>query len=206
MCASNEVIKVAGIVRNSFVDWPGKIAFVVFLGGCNFNCPHCHNYDILTQTSNNVSFDCVLEEVKYQIGFVDGVVLSGGEPTMHPKIREIISEIRSLGLPVKLDTNGSNFLLLKELVMAKVIDYVAMDIKAPIERYAELGFVGGKNADIILENIKSSIEFLQTCGVPHIFRTTPLPELTDSDLDGAHALAGNDTWVKNHYVAVGGTK
>jgi len=203
---TGEVIKVAGIVRNSFVDWPGKIAFVVFLGGCNFTCPHCHNYDILKPAANNVSFDGVLEEIKYQLGFIDGVVLSGGEPTIHPQIREIISEIRALGLPIKLDTNGANFLLLKELVTSKAIDFVAMDIKAPLPRYIELGFIKGNNAEIVLENVKSSIEFLKTSDVPHMFRTTPIPELTEQDIDGARALAGNSTWVKNHYVEVGKTK
>ena len=201
------MLNIAGIVRNSFVDWPAKIAFVVFLGGCNFACPHCHNYDILSSTANKLPFVDVLEEIKYQIGFIDGVVLSGGEPAMYPQIREIITQIRALGLPIKLDTNGSNFLLLKELVMGKLVDYVAMDIKAPFDQYVPLGFIkGNKNkTDLILENVKSSIEFLKEGHVPYMFRTTPIPELTEKDFEGIKSIVGKAPWIKNNFVEVGGT-
>jgi len=204
-------IKIAGFVINSFVDWPAKIASVIFLGGCNFTCPHCHNHKIMCGTSNTIPLDEVLCDIKEQIGFIDGVVLSGGEPTVHPKLREIILKIRELGLPIKLDTHGGNFEMLKSLVDEKLVDFVAMDIKAPLEKYIELGFVGGKSLppagcslyereSVLVENVKKSLEFLKSGAVEHMFRTTPIPELTQEDIAECQRLAGQSTWQKNHFI------
>jgi pyruvate formate lyase activating enzyme len=191
-------IRVAGFVRNSFVDWPGKIAFVVFLGGCNFNCPHCHNHKILRSASNKLPLIDVLSEIKQQIGFIDGVVISGGEPTVHPHLREVIGEIRALNLPIKLDTNGSNFELLRELVSKGFVDFVAMDIKAPLTRYVELGFC----SDGVIESIGKSINYLKSQNeIKFMFRTTPIPELTPEDFDGIKKLVGTADWVENDFVS-----
>ena len=193
-------IKVAGFVRNSFVDWPKKIAFAVFLGGCNFTCPHCHNHAIARASANRIPWGGVLDEIRQQIGFIDGVVISGGEPTAHPRLREIIGDVRALGLPVKLDTNGSDFETLRELVETGQVDFVAMDIKAPLERYAELGFLGAADAHGAVGNVRKSIAFLRANGVEFMFRTTPIPELTARDLDGVKQLAGGAKWVRNDFV------
>ena len=190
-------INVAGFVRNSFIDYPGKISFVVFLGGCNFSCPHCHNHHILCASSNKLPLAQVLDEIKEQIGFIDGVAISGGEPTTHPHLREIITAIRELGLAVKLDTNGSNFNVLKSLVTEKLVDFVAMDIKAPIERYIELGFV--KNQELV-KQVKQSIEFLKENRVPFMFRTTPIPELSKNDMGKIKALVGDAPHRTNDFV------
>jgi len=190
-------MKVAGIQRNSFVDWPGKISFVVFLGGCNFTCPHCHNNHILCSTSNTISIKDVLEEIKQQIGFIDGVVISGGEPTVHPNLHDIILQIRKLELPVKLDTNGSNFEMLQSLVDGKLVDFVAMDIKAPLDRYVELGFVKSKD---ITKQVEKSIEFLKSNKVPFMFRTTPIPELMTEDLDAIQKIVQGHAWRKNDFT------
>lgn len=192
-------MKIAGFVRNSFVDWPANISFVVFLGGCNFNCPHCHNKQILVDSANTIPFPEVLNEIKKQIGFVDGVVISGGEPTTYPNLREIITQIRALGLKIKLDTNGSNFKLLQELVNEKLVDFVAMDIKAPFEKYIKLGFCIDEKA---VENVQKSLEFVKSMGENAMFRTTPIPELTEQDLKDIMKLAGGTKWVKNNFVKV----
>ena len=199
--------RIAGIVRNSFVDWPGKISFVVFLGGCNFNCPDCHNHNILCSSSNKLPLMQVLSEIKQQTGFIDGVVISGGEPTAHPHLREIITQIRAIendGVPlqIKLDTNGSNFDVLKSLIKDNLVDFVAMDIKAPFERYEELGFISGDRVyvDNIIQNIRSGMEFLKSGDVPFMFRTTPIHGLTEQDFDSVKALAGDAKWVKNNFV------
>ena len=189
-------IFVAGFQTNSFVDWPEKIASVVFLGGCNFRCYYCHNHNILSTTSNAIPFSDVLGQIKEQIGFVDGVVITGGEPTLHPHLREIITTLRKLGLPVKLDTNGTDSDLLKELVEKKLVDYVAMDVKAPLARYPEIvgapppneipPFVKGvsqRDGGFSLDEIQESIEYLKKQKkVDYMFRTTLAPVLTEEDI------------------------
>jgi len=214
------LIKVAGFQKNSFVDWPGKICSVIFLGGCNFDCYYCHNRDILCGTSNKIPLTEVLPQIKEQIGFIDGVCISGGEPTVHPHLREIIMAVRALGLPVKLDTNGSNFNILKQLVEDGLVDFVAMDIKAPLEKYEQI--VGPmENGKWNMEDVRKSIEFLknwaQSCAptshsklssfsshlssAPKVqFRTTPCPELTENDFDEIKKLTGRVRWVKNHFI------
>ena len=166
-------IKIAGFQKNSFVDYPGKIAAVVFLGGCNLKCHYCHNSKILTAESNTLDFGGVLEELKQQIGFVDGVVISGGEPTQHQHLKKIIKEIKKLRFPVKLDTNGTNFQILKELD----VDFIAMDIKAPLEKYKEIAC-----NEVDINEIKKSIEFLKTGKIDYMFRTTLSPLLDKSDI------------------------
>ena len=194
-------IFVAGFVRNSFVDLPGKICSVVFLGGCNFDCHYCHNHKILGLDSNTIDFDEILTQIREQIGFIDGVVISGGEPTVHPHLREVIGKIRGLGLPVKLDTNGSNFEILRDLVDGGAVEFVAMDIKAPLPRYAEIAGV-----DVDVSEIKKSIDFLKSRagrgGFDFLFRTTPTPELGKRDYDEILELVGGARWQKNHYVSV----
>jgi len=202
VATDNSKVRVAGFVRNSFVDWPGNIAFVVFLGGCNLACPHCHNHDILSSMSNRLPYIDVRGEIEDQIGFIDGVVISGGEPTTHWYLKEIITDIRGLGLPVKLDTNGTNYEMLRELVREKLVDFVAMDVKAPIDRYAPLGFVHGDHKHVaeLLDNIQKSIAFLKEGHVPFMFRTTPIPELEPDDFAGIEKLVAGAKWVRNEYV------
>jgi pyruvate formate lyase activating enzyme len=160
--------------------------------------------------SNILPWDGVLNDIKDQIGFIDGVVISGGEPTLHPHLLQIIDDIRALGLAVKLDTNGSNFNLLKMLVEKHLVDYVAMDVKAPLDKYRELGFIReGENAAEILDNVKKSIDFLKQLssersqgvkGVTPLFRTTPIPELTENDIAEIKKLCEGRRWVRNHFI------
>jgi len=179
-------IKIAGFQKNSFIDYPGKIASVIFLGGCNFVCHYCHNNEILSHSSNTIDFGDVLDDLREQVGFIDGVVITGGEPTLHPHLKDIIREIKALGFLVKLDTNGTN----PEILNGLNVDYIAMDIKAPLERYPEI--VG---VDTSLENIKQSIDFLKNGKTDYMFRLTLSPLLTEDDIkqiakliDGAKCL------------------
>jgi pyruvate formate lyase activating enzyme len=166
-------IKIAGFQKNSFVDYPGKIAAVIFLGGCNFACHYCHNNKILSGESNTLDFDDVLQELKNQTGFIDGAVISGGEPTLHPHLRDIIRAVKNLGLLVKLDTNGTNSRILKELD----VDFIAMDIKAPLEKYKTVVC-----AKVDTQEIQKSIDFLKHGTVDYMFRTTLSPYLDESDI------------------------
>lgn len=165
-------ILIAGFQKNSFIDYPGRIASVIFLGGCNFVCHYCHNFGILSDDSNTLDFADVLEELKEQAGFVDGVVISGGEPTLHPHLKEIVQKVKELGFLVKLDTNGTNSELLKELD----VDYVAMDIKAPLEKYEVIASCS--NTD----EIQKSINVLKRGKTDYMFRTTLSPLLTENDI------------------------
>jgi hypothetical protein len=115
----------------------------------------------------------VLNEIKERIGFIDGVVVSGGEPTEHPHLREIIAGIRALGLPVKLDTNGTNFEILRELVQGGLVDFVAMDLKAPLEKYIPLGFTK-KPRDV--ENVRGSLAFLKSLFIRRAEAAEPSPQ------------------------------
>jgi len=189
-------IFVAGFLDNSFVDWPGKICSVIFLGGCNFDCWYCHNRNILCSSSNTTPLEVVVCQIKEQFGFIDGVCISGGEPTVHPHLREIILAVRELELPVKLDTNGSNCALVRELVDGGLVDFVAMDVKAPLEKYREIAGV-----DVDLNEIKKTIDYLlkqKRAGVQ--FRTTPCPELTDGDFEAIKTLINKANLHKNHFA------
>jgi len=174
----NGKIKIAGFQRNSFIDFPGKIAAVIFLGGCNFVCYYCHNNNILGSESNTIDFTLVLADLKEQIGFLDGVVITGGEPTLHPHLTEIITAIKKLGFLVKLDTNGTNSRILKKLVESGLVDYVAMDVKAPFGKYKEITEVEANTGEI-----EKSIDFLLKQNLAeYMFRTTLSPLLTDDDI------------------------
>ena len=164
-------MKIAGFQKNSFIDYPGKIASVIFLGGCNFRCHYCHNSKILSEKSNTIDFEGVLKEIKEQIGFIDGVVITGGEPTLHPHLKDIIKKIKELGLLVKLDTNGTNSKILSDLD----VDYIAMDIKAPLEKYKQI-----TSCDPI--EIQKSIDFLKEGTVDYMFRLTLSPMLDEADI------------------------
>ena len=191
-------IKVAGFQANSFVDWPEKIASVVFLGGCNLRCHYCHNHNILGTTSNTIPLAEVLAQLRDQLGFTDGAVLTGGEPTLHPHLREIIAEIRALGLPIKLDTNGTNATLLKALINENLVDYVAMDIKGPLKKYPD---ITSAKPQAIAE-IKKSLEFLKTqTNVDYMFRLTLSPMLTEADIrETARLVSGAKTFQLQQFV------
>lgn len=190
-------MKVAGFQKNTFIDYPGKIASIVFLGGCNMRCYYCHNSQILTQSANSIDFDEVLEQIKKQKGFIDGVVISGGEPTLHPNLLEIIRAIKELDLLVKLDTNGAEPELLKQLVNDGLVDYVAMDVKAPLGRYADIVGTG-----IDITKVEESIKFLKgQTKVDYMFRTTLAPMLVEDDiLLMAQLLKGSKTFQLQQFV------
>ena len=190
------MIKIAGFQKNSFIDYPGKIAAVIYLGGCNMRCFYCHNNPILCPTSNQLEFTPILDELREQTGFLDAVVITGGEPTLHPHLTQIIAQIKALGFLIKLDTNGTNPQLLRDLTENGHVDYVAMDIKAPLDRYNEI--CGITNT----ESIKQSIDFLigQT-RIPYMFRTTLVPQLQEPDILAiANLIKGATTYQIQQFI------
>ena len=170
-------MKIAGFQKTSFVDFPKMVSSVVFTPGCNMNCAFCHNRHILTGEVELIDELTVFEYLKKRKGSVNGVVISGGEPTLMNDIEDFAERVKSMGFLLKLDTNGTSPDVLKKLFDKKLIDYVAMDIKAPYERYAEITRVS-----VDTDRIKDSVSLIRNSGISHEFRTTFCPELCTDDV------------------------
>ena len=167
-----------GFQKLTVLDYPGKVACIVFTPGCNFRCPFCHNASLVTHIDKEtyIDVDEVLSYLKKRQGLLDGVVITGGEPLLQDGIEELIAEIKALGYAVKLDTNGSFPEKLISIVEKGLVDYVAMDIKNCKEKYGET--IGVEDFDIA--PIEKSVEFLLQGKVDYEFRTTVV--------DGFHTL------------------
>jgi len=190
-------MKIAGIQKNSFVDYRGKIAAVVFTPGCNLNCYYCHNRSILDEGACSKIYreKEVIQYLAERKRFLDGVVISGGEPTLQPDLEIFISEVKKLGYPVKLDTNGTNPDRLAGLIENKLLNYVAMDIKAPFERYEEICGVC-----VDTGKIGRSIDLLMKGQVDYEFRTTVAPDITEMDILAiAHRIKGASRYILQQY-------
>lgn len=161
-------LKIGGLQKSSLIDYPGRISAIIFMQGCNFRCPYCHNPELISAVgASDLTALSVLDFLKTRVGKLDAVVITGGEPCLQQGLAEFIVEVKSLGFLVKLDTNGSFPDLLKKMLDAKLIDYVAMDIKAPIEKYSEVAC-----CKIDTSNILKSIDLLKNSGIDYEFRTT----------------------------------
>jgi len=178
---------IRGFIENTLIDWEGKIAAEVFLPGCNFRCGVCHARYLLESSPNDESIplDAVRDALRRRKGWIDGVVISGGEATLQPGLPDLIRLFREDGLLVKLDTNGSRPEVIERLVGEKLLDYVAMDVKGPLDfRYSEIAGV-----QVDLDAIHRSIELLISGETPYEFRTTICPAQLDPDAVEATALA-----------------
>ena len=167
-------MKICGLQKTTLLDFPGHVAATVFTGGCNFRCPFCHNSELLPGTVEaEYETGEVLDFLRKRKGILEGVCITGGEPTLDKDIFCLIDKIKELGYPVKLDTNGSHPWILKKLINNTMIDMVAMDIKSSKESYARVA--GSKHLD--LKPICESVDFLMSGSVPYEFRTTVVREL-----------------------------
>ena len=170
-----KTVRIRGLVETSLLDWPGRLASVVFLPGCNLRCRYCHARDIIlgARAGESIPLESVLETLAEQDGWLDGVVISGGEPTLCPGLGRLCEEIRDLGLAVKLDTNGTRPRVVRELIDDGLIDAVAMDVKAPLDyRYLQI-----TQTVFGLRRIAESIELIMNSGLEYEFRTTVAPSL-----------------------------
>lgn len=169
-------MEIGGLQKLTLIDYPGKIACTVFLIGCNFRCPWCYSAELVSpekiKKQPKIPEKEFFEFLKERKGLLEGCVLCGGEPTINKDLPKFIQKIKKLGFLVKLDTNGSNPKMLKDLINNKLIDYVAMDIKAPKAKYEKL--VGKK---INIKNIESSLKILKNSLIDFEFRTTIVPTL-----------------------------
>ncbi|HBQ27260.1 MAG TPA: anaerobic ribonucleoside-triphosphate reductase activating protein [Syntrophomonas sp.] len=172
-------MRFAGLLKQSLTDYPGKIAAVLFSRGCNLRCPFCHNAHLLvkpgrTTIADEIETPELIPFLEERRGFLDAVVFSGGEPTMNPELPEVIRQVKEIGYLIKLDTNGSNPMMLEKLLHQELLDYVAMDIKAPLEYEKYLQASGRLSVEDFF-NIRSSINLLQTAAIMVEFRTTVVP-------------------------------
>ena len=171
-------MKICGLQKTTLLDFPGHVAATIFTGGCNFRCPFCHNSDLLGQDAKEAfTEEEVLKFLAKRRGILEGVAITGGEPTLQPDLRSFILRIRELGYKIKLDTNGSRPDVLRALCEEGLIDYVAMDIKTCKERYPVVAGIPSLNLDPIAE----SVAFLKEGSVPYEFRTTVVRELHSAD-------------------------
>lgn len=178
-------MEIGGLQKLTLIDYPGRLACTVFLIGCDFSCGYCYNPELVLpnqikkQLHPRISKKDFFNFLKERKKLLEGICLTGGEPTIHKELPDFIKKIKKLGYLVKLDTNGSNSQMLKKLINDKLVDYIALDIKAPKEKY---GKVVGKKVNI--KNIEKSIKILKDSNPSKIdfeFRTTVVPTLLEKE-------------------------
>ncbi len=194
---------IGGLEKLTLLDYPDHLAAIIFTQGCNFRCHFCYNPLLVLPQSglddknkkekgfSPLSTEDLFLFLRERFGRLEGVVITGGEPTLHPDLPEFIKQIKNLGYLVKLDTNGTNPEMLAGLIKDKLIDYVAMDLKAPVEKYDQT--VG---VTVNYKNIAKSVKIIMSSGLPYEFRTTVVPGLhLKADFDGmGEIIKGADKW------------
>ena len=188
-------MKICGIQKVTLLDFPGHVACTIFLGGCNFNCPYCHNSSLIR---NNLADEILTKEELYEYltrrkGLLDGVAITGGEPLLHNEIVYLIKSIKNLGYKVKLDTNGSFPEKLKQVIDEKLVDYVAMDIKNTLEKYP---LTIGCNTDI--SKVTESINILINSDIEYEFRTTVVKDY--HTIDDFHKIGEMIKGAKRYFI------
>lgn len=191
-------MKIGGFLKQSFIDYPGLISAVIFTSGCNFNCWYCHNAQLINNNHTNISLEQIYETLNERKKFLDGVVISGGEPTLQPDLKDVVLKLKQMNFKVKLDTNGTNPNILQELLDENLLDYVAMDIKTSLKNYNKIASAP-KNFD---NEIKKSIQILKNSKVEYEFRTTFSPDISISDIQEIANLAkGARNFYLQKYIA-----
>ncbi|QRN84974.1 anaerobic ribonucleoside-triphosphate reductase activating protein [Clostridia bacterium] len=163
---------IGGHLKSSFIDYPDKVSTVFFTRGCNFRCPYCHNSELVLNASGDTESSYIQNFLDKKKKYLDGIVVSGGEPTIHKDLPEFLAWLKTWGLPLKLDTNGTNPKMLRQLIGKGLVDYVAMDIKAPLRKYGEVAA-----AIVSIQDIQESEAILMDSGIGYEFRTTVAKEL-----------------------------
>ncbi len=167
---------IGGLQRCSLIDYPGEICSIVFTYGCNFRCPYCHNPELVTGSPPLLDLTELFGFLHNRTRKLTAVSITGGEPTLHKDLPELIKRIKEMGFKVKLDTNGTNPRMLETLIIEGLLDYIAMDVKAPFSKYQ---MVSGKQLD--LSAIRDSISIIKNSRIGYEFRTTLVKELLNPD-------------------------
>jgi pyruvate formate lyase activating enzyme len=192
-------MRIKGFQGTSLLDFPGRIASLVFFGGCNLTCPYCHNPTLVLDPDQYPDYPlaALLEELRERRSFIDGVVVSGGEPTLDPALPLLLREIKGLGLQVKLDTNGLAPKVLEHLLAEELLDYVALDVKTAPARYGEL-----HTGPVNLGALSASARLLIEGSVEYELRTTCVPHLVEeADIRAiGETVRGARRWVLQQFV------
>jgi len=172
------LVEIKGLEKFTPKDFPGYISSTVFVGECNFRCPYCHNSDLVLRASSipTLPIDYIINYLDSRKNWLEAICISGGEPLLHKDLSDLLSLIKERNLLVKIDTNGAFPSELKNLIRKELIDYVAMDIKAPLDKYGTVS-----HTELKVEKITGSIEIIQSSGVEYMFRTTVVPGLIDQE-------------------------
>ena len=193
-------LKLCGFQKTTLLDYPGYVACTLFLGGCNFRCPFCHNSGILDDSADeSITMDELMDFLKKRKGILEGICITGGEPTLHPlPLFRLLDQIKALGYRIKLDTNGSRPDILKQLCADGLIDCVAMDIKAGRTHYGKVCGLDG----FLFAPIDQSVRWLKEGHIPFEFRTTVVKGLHDIDdfNDISLWLAGDSPYYLQEFV------
>ncbi|NOZ58382.1 MAG: anaerobic ribonucleoside-triphosphate reductase activating protein [Euryarchaeota archaeon] len=196
-------MQIKGVLETSFVDWDGNIVSTVFLPSCNFRCGFCHNHRLVLEPESfeDVPLEYLFGFWRRNSDFLDGVCITGGEPTLHRDLPELCKAIKQLGLKVKLDTNGSNPEMLRFLIEEKLVDYIAMDVKAPLRR-EDYSRIAGVELNGGLRRIQESIDVIITSGIDHEFRTTVIKGVhREEEVEAiARSLQGARRYVLQKFV------
>ncbi|AOY76205.1 anaerobic ribonucleoside-triphosphate reductase activating protein [Clostridium formicaceticum] len=189
-------MKILGMEKSSFIDYPNKVSTVCFTAGCNFRCGYCHNSHMVKEEGKEINQEEIFAFLRKRKKFIDAVCISGGEPTLQKGLYDFIFKIKQEGFFIKLDTNGTNPDMLELLLKNTLLDYIAMDIKAPFDRYE---FVAGKKVEI--EMIKRSVDIIKNSNVDYEFRTTVCKELHSKEdiLEIAAYLKGSRAYVIQNF-------
>ena len=168
-------MRIVGLMKTTLLDYPGKVASTIFTGGCNFRCPYCHNGDLVLNhtTMEPYSEEEIFSHLNKRKNTLNGVCITGGEPTLQTELPEFIRKVKSLDLLIKLDTNGTNPAMLSSLLEEGLLDYVAMDIKHCKSKYNDVACMNSLD----MQSIEESVDILKNCDIDYEFRTTVTREL-----------------------------
>lgn len=176
-------MKIAGYLRTSLIEWSGKITSVIFVPGCNFRCPFCHNRDLVDpqriKDLPEFKEEEVLADLAKRKKWIDGVVITGGEPTLQPDLAKFLSKVKKMGFLTMVETNGSNPEVIRNLIIRKLVNYITMDLKGPLDKYEK--FIQTEK-DNFKFKIKNSVELIVEDGVEWEFRTTVVPGLHNEEV------------------------
>ena len=186
---------IGGLEKFSLIDFPGKTCAIIFTIGCNFRCRYCHNPELVIpeKYAPAISADEVYEFLESRQGKLDAVTITGGEPTQHDDLIDMVRKLKAMGFLVKLDSNGSRPEVLEMMIIEKLVDYIAMDIKAPLADYEKI-----MGWPIPAEKLRRSIDLILGSGLDHEFRTTIVKSLTS--LDDLRKIAKEIKGAKNYYL------
>jgi pyruvate formate lyase activating enzyme len=201
-------INIKKMIETSLIDWEGKIVSTLYVSNCNFRCPYCYNYDLILNPNSirDIFFKDISNSLLERKDFIDGICISGGEPTLYTDLPSYLTKIKDKGFLIKLDTNGTNPELLEDLLKFKLIDYIAMDIKSSLDFEYYFKATGIRDK-ILFEKVKDSIKLIISSGTDYEFRTTIVPVLHTEEniIEIAKYISGTKKYFLQNFIPTEGT-